>query len=917
MPTFPSYGGPPLPAVLNPLNPLHYWMLADWIFFKPSRLKQYLYRAAPDLYFQRGRRALAASARLPAYRNLLLMAPLLTLLLFASVAWAASAAQATDVRWVGVALAVAVGVAVGVAFGVAFGVARGVAGGVALGVALGVVFGVAGGVVFGVAWGVAVGVAGGVAGGVVFGVVFGVVVGVAVGVALGVAWGVGVLRGVFYVLQIGPALWHISSRGAPARRLARHPALGDELAVLPFPGLGRLLAHTLAEDFPAALQATRALLRNPFQRWAVARGFTHFLERAPDPLAALYAALSDARMEEYPVEPSENLDAKAWPAARAVWLGELAGDFVDASGDRSRTSEQIAWRVTRALRGPAHPQIAPLARCLLHLITKSAQEQTIAPAPVEAAAAAVRGLPHGDEVALSLVALAWLAVVEDLAGVAAGQEALAWLDTLAKAPLRPQVLEALRGMGDIAAEISRFRQATSPATQAHALNRAVGMLDELARYVEEINLPERTLLRLVVRRWQSLVAEAAGRLGERALREMEPSARRAPGGERRAALWSRPAGPFSNPYKTGDPVAPPLFVGRDDILNRIQGVWTQKASPDSVIVYGHRRMGKSSILRNLAACAPPDSLPVYADLKGETAFAAGTHYLLRGLADAVVWAARNHHLPLAEPDAAEYAAPAEAAPALRRLLHRALAELPERACLILALDEFEALDAAVQAGKIGRDIYHYLRSLSQEPRIVLVFAGLHTLDEMSRDYQAAFFDSYVNVRVSYLPPEAAGRLIARPTPDFRLDYHPQVIERVVHATHGQPLLVQRICQELVNQVNHELFDLERERQARVLPQDLEAVLSDDFVRSETRYFDGIWSDQVAGRAAVEAALRALAAGPATPEEIAQATGLPAAEVAAALDYLQVRDLAAAGAAGRYDLLVPLMRRWLRLRGTQS
>jgi predicted Rossmann fold nucleotide-binding protein DprA/Smf involved in DNA uptake len=143
------------------------------------------------------------------------------------------------------------------------------------------------------------------------------------------------------------------------------------------------------------------------------------------------------------------------------------------------------------------------------------------------------------------------------------------------------------------------------------------------------------------------------------------------------------------------------------------------------------------------------------------------------------------------------------------------------------------------------------------------------------------------------------------------------VERVVRQTHGQPLLVQRVCQELVNHVNHELFDLQREREARVLPGDLEAVLGDEFVRGETRYFDGIWTDQVAGRTPVEAVLGALASGPATREELAQAAGLSAAQVAAALDYLRTRDLAAADPAGRWDLLVPLMRRWLRLRGERG
>ncbi|MCD4739451.1 MAG: hypothetical protein K8R89_09385 [Anaerolineae bacterium] len=150
MPSFPSYAGPPLPAVLNPLNPRHYLMLADWIFFKPSRLKQYLYRADPELYFQSVQRTLVGIWRVPAYRSLWLMMPVLILLISAvaaaAVSWAASATQETAVDWAGMTLGVAFGVAFGVAMGVAMGVAGGVAVGVAGGVAFGVAFGVAGGV---------------------------------------------------------------------------------------------------------------------------------------------------------------------------------------------------------------------------------------------------------------------------------------------------------------------------------------------------------------------------------------------------------------------------------------------------------------------------------------------------------------------------------------------------------------------------------------------------------------------------------------------------------------------------------------------------------------------------------------------------------------------------------------------------
>ncbi|MBO0347753.1 hypothetical protein J0895_01230 [Phormidium pseudopriestleyi FRX01] len=61
------------PSSLNPLNPYHYGLLAYWVFFRPSVLRSYLYKAAPDLYRQSGWSKFRGSFKVPGYRNLYLM----------------------------------------------------------------------------------------------------------------------------------------------------------------------------------------------------------------------------------------------------------------------------------------------------------------------------------------------------------------------------------------------------------------------------------------------------------------------------------------------------------------------------------------------------------------------------------------------------------------------------------------------------------------------------------------------------------------------------------------------------------------------------------------------------------------------------------------------------------------------------
>lgn len=80
MPKFPSYRGE-LPEVLNPLNLRHYWMLAYWVYFRPTAFHCYLYQAEPEVYQLRGYRKFLRTWSTPAYRNVYLMLPIAIALL--------------------------------------------------------------------------------------------------------------------------------------------------------------------------------------------------------------------------------------------------------------------------------------------------------------------------------------------------------------------------------------------------------------------------------------------------------------------------------------------------------------------------------------------------------------------------------------------------------------------------------------------------------------------------------------------------------------------------------------------------------------------------------------------------------------------------------------------------------------------
>jgi len=159
------------------------------------------------------------------------------------------------------------------------------------------------------------------------------------------------------------------------------------------------------------------------------------------------------------------------------------------------------------------------------------------------------------------------------------------------------------------------------------------------------------------------------------------------------------------------------------------------------------------------------------------------------------------------------------------------------------VDEFELIEDGIEQGRIDPGLLPYLRALNQRHAwLALIFGGLHTLDEMGRDYNNAFFGQTQHIRVGYLSHDDALRLITQPHPDFALEYAPELREELYRLTYGQPYLLQRLCWELVNRWN-ERFMKEGETTPRTLElTELEPMLTADFYRSAEYYFDGVWSN---------------------------------------------------------------------------
>ena len=459
--------------------------------------------------------------------------------------------------------------------------------------------------------------------------------------------------------------------------------------------------------------------------------------------------------------------------------------------------------------------------------------------------------------------------------------------------IRSAVTLALNQLGQVGAEIATCQAATSRVSQLAALARATDALDELDKDImAKVLAPEQAILRRIVRQWRRLVSEAGGRVG-------------------RAEL----ASPVVNPYVVGNPVTGNLFVGREGIMRRLEELWSGGGPRPSVVLYGHRRMGKSSILRNLGARFGADTVVVDFNMQ-RVGLVTHTGELLCNLAVALYDSFHPRHKGLlSEPDEKRFNTDNPYTVFDRFLKQIDRARVGER--FIIAIDEFELIEEMFALEVLEPRLLDFFRGLVQTyPWFVMAFAGLHTLQEMTQDYWHPLFGSVTAIPVSFLTHDAAWRLITQPTPDFALDYDTDAVERIITLTQGQPYLVQLIGHGLVTRFNRETFEEGLERKRRLVLSDVEAVINaSEFYRDGEAYFAGVWvqaeKSEPPGQTTVLGVLAQSEVGLSV-EEITRQTPLALENVQRALEALAHHDVLSQQE-GQWKFTVELMRRWVAQR----
>jgi hypothetical protein len=371
-----------------------------------------------------------------------------------------------------------------------------------------------------------------------------------------------------------------------------------------------------------------------------------------------------------------------------------------------------------------------------------------------------------------------------------------------------------------------------------------------------------------------------------------------------------------NPYATGRPLraGSPVFFGREDVFAFIRENLGGPGSENILVLVGQRRVGKTSILRQLPAHLSDSYVPAFLDGQA-LGIEGGMADLFYDIALEISEALALQGIVLEPPDMGELEAKLNLA-FEKRFLPQVADVLGERV-LVLLFDEFEELEMRVRSGELPPTVFAYLRHLMQHSKnITFIFAGTHRLEELTADYWSILLNITLYKQVDFLDMEAARRLIVEPVQSYGLLYDDLAIDKMLRVTTGHPYFLQLLCHALVNLHN-------RERLNYITIRDVNHTL-DEIIELGEAHLAFLWGECTKEEQAVLMALtRLISAGElGTRGAIAGLLGeygfeIDSSEVSKVAERLARRDIIRemGPEADRYEFTVDLVRLWIE--GTKS
>lgn len=266
--------------------------------------------------------------------------------------------------------------------------------------------------------------------------------------------------------------------------------------------------------------------------------------------------------------------------------------------------------------------------------------------------------------------------------------------------------------------------------------------------------------------------------------------------------------PVPQVFRAGDPIdrSTEAFVLRMPPIENLESQIMLATGCPGLLIYGRRRMGKSTLLRNLTGFLPESLIVKVISMQAPQAFES-----LQSWARLVAENARKDITTI------DPASPPVTLVDLFQTLEQVNQELHEQGQrLLLAFDEFEMIDQKIAEGVFKLDLLNLVReSVQTHRRIIWAFAGSHDLSELSLDRWSSYFVSLRTINVGPFEDSETRLLLTKPMchsplwqnrqeemPSFNEAFWGENgIVRIQTETGGWPHLVQLVAETAVDFAN--------------------------------------------------------------------------------------------------------------------
>lgn len=356
----------------------------------------------------------------------------------------------------------------------------------------------------------------------------------------------------------------------------------------------------------------------------------------------------------------------------------------------------------------------------------------------------------------------------------------------------------------------------------------------------------------------------------------------------------------SNPYIAGNPIRNRAgFFGRDDIFREVTQVLRHPQS-NAIVLYGQRRIGKTSVLLELERRLVNDGefTPVYFDLQDKAA---------KPLAEVLYELARRIAAKTGQalPERANFD---NAGDYFRQIFLPTAAGTAARGGLVLLFDEFDVLDSPEQ-GQAGQSFFPYLRTRMAEIELVrFVFVIGRRPEDLSTKTMAAFKGARA-ARVSLFERKVAEAAVRQSERDGSLVWSDPTCEKVWYWAQGHPYFTQLLCSVVWENAQ----DTNRPPKLSVAAADVDAAIN-EALHQGANAFHWIWDGLPPAERVVTAAMAEAGDVVITQEEMVEilihsGVRLIVRELELAPETLVDWGLLHPADSG-YRFVVPLFRRWV-------